>query len=114
AGDWEALLTEIGPYPPGGAPAGSASMTLTATTMAFDPAVTSPTGDLWLLSTNPAASVTPVILSPGQTTVIPVTITPAGPHGSTVNGTLYVGDAFAEVGIYEQTTGNDLAAIPYS
>jgi hypothetical protein len=114
AGDWESFPTELGPYPPGGATPAPMTMTLTATTMAFDPAVTSATGDLWLLSTNPTASVVPVILNPGQTTVIPVTITPAGPHGSVVNGTLYVDDAFAEVGIYEQTTGDDLAAIPYS
>jgi hypothetical protein len=113
-GEWLSEPTELGPYPPGGAPAASMTMTLTATTMAFDSAVTSATGDLWLASTNPAASLAPVTLNPGQTAVIPVTITPTGSHGSVVNGTLYVDDFFGELGIYEQTTANDLAAIPYS
>ena len=53
-GYWESLPTEIGPYPAGGAPAGSVSESLTATMNAFDPSVTSSTGDFWLASLNPA------------------------------------------------------------
>ena len=59
-------------------------------TEAFDPAVTSPTGDLWLQSVEPQAAVNIVTVLPGQSAVIPVTITPSAPSGQVVSGTLYV------------------------
>ena len=40
---------------------------MTATTAAFDPAVTSATGDLWLESLDPTAGFAPVVVDPGQT-----------------------------------------------
>jgi hypothetical protein len=95
---------------------GTASMT--ATTAAFDPAVTAPTGDLWLGSTNADATFAPYVVQPGQSVTIPVTITPAGKAGTVMSGTLYVADSslfsIAEIG--EQgglPLGSDVAAFPY-
>ena len=113
-GLWNALPDEIGPYGTGPAPAGTASMTLIATTKAFDDAVTSAPGDLWLQAINPAGTVTPVIINPGQTATIPVTITPSGAPGTVVSGTLYVDDLVGDVPPLGTTAGDELAAFPYT
>jgi len=113
AGLWLAAPTECGPYP-APAPAGTASINLTAQTKEFDPAVTSDTGDLWLDAVNPAATFSPVIINPGDTAIINVTITPSGSSGSTVEGTLYVDDFTGGVPPYGQQTGDELAGIPYA
>jgi Subtilase family len=114
AGFWFALPSECGPYPAGGAIAGTAVLTMTAQSKAFDPAVTSDTGDLWLASTNPAASFSPLVLNPGHTGTINVTITPSGASGTVVTGTLYVDDFVSGVPPYGQLAGDELAALPYT
>ena len=56
-----------------------------------------------------------MIVQPGQTASIPVTITPSGASGATVNGTLYVDDAnFILYEVFAQPNGNEVAALPYS
>jgi hypothetical protein len=112
-GFWFGTPDEIGPYA-GPAPAGLVSMSLTATMKAFDPAVTSDTGDLWLAALDPTASFSPLILNPGDSAVINVTIKPSGTSGTVVSGYLYVDDLLASVPPYGQTTGDELAAIPYT
>ncbi len=113
AGLWFAAPDECGPYS-GPAPAGTVNMTMVATTKAFDSAVTSNTSDAWLIAANPAATFSPVILNPGQTGTINVTITPAGAPGTVISGTLYVDDFVSNVPPYSQTTGDELAALPYT
>jgi len=114
AGLWFGAPSECGPYPTA-APAGTATISMTAETKEFDPAVTSPTGDLWLASTNPSAAFSPVTINPGQTATIDVTITPSAvaAPGTVVSGTLYVDDYSSAVPPYSQLTGDELAAIPY-
>ncbi len=112
AGVWFATPSECGPYP-GPAPAGTADMAMTVTTKAFDPAVTSDTSDGWLASTNPAATFSPIVINPGQTAVINVTITPSGASGTVVSGNLYADDFLSNVPPYGQISGDELAAIPY-
>jgi hypothetical protein len=114
AGIWSALPSECGPYPPGGAPAGTANMAATATAKAFDPAVTSAAGDIWLAATNPAATFSPIVINPGKTATINVTITPSGPSGTQVSGNLYIDDFLSGVPPYGQITGDELAALPYA
>jgi hypothetical protein len=77
------------------------------------------TGDLWLGSTNPAATFAPYVAQPGQSVSIPVTITPEGKAGTVVSGTLYVADSsmFSYVplgGSGGVPMGSDVAALPYS
>lgn len=114
AGLWGASPTECGPYPVGGAPAGHATVSMTAQAKAFDPAVTSDTGDIWLASTNPAASFSPIVINPGQTATVNVTITPSGASGTLVTGTLYVDDFLSSVPPDGNISGDELAAIPYT
>jgi hypothetical protein len=87
---------------------------MTAHTKGFDPAVTSSTGDVWLASTNPATTFSPLVLNPGQTGTINVTITPSGASGTQITGTLYVDDFVSGVPPYGQLGGDELAAFPYS
>jgi subtilisin family serine protease len=120
-GDW--TITPFLTGPTGVKPAKNVTATtsMTATTAAFDPAVSAPTGDLWLGSTNAAAAFTPYVVNPGQSVTIPVTITPAGKAGTTVSGTLYVADSSFISGdvTFNALSGNfpegsDVAAFPYS
>jgi hypothetical protein len=113
AGVWSANPTECGPYS-GPAPAGTVSTAMTALTKAFDPAVTSPTGDVWLESLNPASTFSPVVIQPGQSFTVPVTITPSGPSGTQVSGHIYVDTFLSGVPPYEQISGDELGAIPYA
>jgi Subtilase family len=114
AGLWYAGPSECGPYP-GPAPSGSATIAMTAITRRFDPNASSSTGDLWQISTNPAASFSPLSLSSGQSGVIDVTITPSGAPGTVVRGHLYVDDYDSDVPptAVSTLTGNELAALPY-
>lgn len=114
-GFWFAAPTEIGPYP-GPAPAGLVNMTLLASTKLFDAAVTTAEGDLWTVATEGTSAFNtfaPLTIAPGKTATIDVTITPTGPPGSVVRGTLYVDDYVSAVPPYGATTGNELAALPY-
>ena len=86
---------------------------MSAVTKAFDTAVTSATGDLWAVSTNPAASFSPVTINPGQSATIDVTITPNAAAGTVVSGDLYVDDFASGVPPYGQLTGDELVALPY-
>jgi hypothetical protein len=113
SGFWYAAPTECGPYS-GPAPTGTVSSSMTVQTKQFDTSVTSDTGDIMLAAINPAASVSPLILNPGQSGVINVTITPSGASGTQVTGTLYVDDLVDAVPPYGQFSGDELAGLPYS
>ena len=112
AGLWAADPTECGPYATQAAP-GTATDTMNVVTKAFDPAVSSAPGDVWQLSVNPSASVSPVIINAGQTATINVTITPSANSGSVVSGNLYVDDLAGPLAMSGQVTGDELTALPY-
>jgi hypothetical protein len=112
-GFWFATPSEIGPYP-AGAPAGTVSMAMSVTAKAFDDQVTSDTGDLELAAINPATTFSPIVINPGQSATVNVTITPSGSPGTQVTGTLYVDDFLTNVPPYGQQGANELAAIPYA
>ncbi len=114
-GLWFGMPSEFGPYA-GPAASGLVNMTLTATTKAFDTTVTTPGGDLWLtaVDANTLNTFAPVLVDPGQTVTIPVTVTPAGASGTEVSGTLYVDTLISNQPVYGQLTGDEVIAIPYS
>jgi hypothetical protein len=112
AGAWAAAPTECGPYP-APAPAGTASISMTAQTRAFDPAVTSAPGDIMLAASNPAATFSPVVINPGRSATIDVTIKPSAGAGTVVSGFLYVDDYLSGVPPYGQVSTDELAALPY-
>ncbi|MFJ5117099.1 S8 family serine peptidase [Kitasatospora sp. NPDC088548] len=117
-GRWTTFVQQIGPFGTSGAPAGTATVTASAHTRAFDPALTSSTGDPFAAAVDAAApAATPVTVQPGATGTLRVTLTPTGPKGGTVHGVLYLvsgptGLATANNSL--GTTGSVLAAIPYS
>jgi len=113
-GGWFIGPTEVGPYGSGPAPIRTATAAAAVATRAFDTTVTSPGGDLWLESVDPAAAVTPVVVSPGATAVLTAVITPTGKVGSTATGTLYVDDANVLNSGVPSPNGNQVAALPYT
>jgi hypothetical protein len=113
-GPWGVVPTTVGPFEAAGATPEPVTTAMLATTPAFDPAVTSPAGDLWQIAVDPTASLGTVIVNPGQSATIPVTITPGGSAGQVVSGTLYVDDAsLVDFGSL-LPNGNQLAALPYT
>jgi hypothetical protein len=99
----------------------TATTSMDATTAAFDPAVTSPTGDLWLGSVQAPNGFTPYVVDPGQTVTIPVTITPRGAPGTIVTGTVYIDDSsfVPSEATYNELAGHapvgsDVAALDYT
>jgi hypothetical protein len=112
AGVWFAQPSECGPYA-GPAPAGTATVTATVLTKAFDPAVTSATGDLWTSASTGKFTSTPIVIAPGASATINVTITPSAAAGTVVNGTLYVDDELAAIPPYGQLSGDEISALPY-
>jgi hypothetical protein len=111
-GVWEAVPDEIGPYP-APAPAGTVSMAMVVQAKQFDSAVTSSTGDLELASVNPATTFSPLVINPGQSATINVTITPSASPGTVVAGTLYVDDFLTGVPPYGQQGSDELIGLPY-
>jgi hypothetical protein len=119
-GAWTITPFQDGPDGNHGVPPVTTKTSLTATAAAFDPAVTAPTGDLWLESVDPDTVIDPVVVAPGQTVTIPVTITPDAAAGTTVSGTLYLDDGFLIGGAVTENgltgtfpQGSDVAAFNY-
>jgi hypothetical protein len=113
-GVWTANPDQLGPYPAGGATPGLVTVQMTATTKAFDTAVSCATGDLWLQSPDAANKLAPVVVGPGESKVISVTITPTGAPGTQVTGNLYIDAAVPSLPPFGQTTGSELARVPYA
>ena len=125
-GFWGTFVQQIGPFTDAGAPAGTSTLTATALTQPLDPAVTSAAGDPYAPGfTGEAPTGTAVQVSPGQTGGIKVTITPAGKSGTVVHGVIYlvtspfngsglVGGAAANGLGAVNTSGDVLAAVPYT
>jgi hypothetical protein len=116
SGAWGQYAAEIGPFGAVGAPQVSATATATVRTLAFDSTAVSSTGDLWLQSVDPSADLTPVVIQPGASATIPVTITPKGNKGTVVSGVLFVDDLQlpSVFGGADQPQADQETALPYS
>ncbi|MDQ6778599.1 MAG: S8 family serine peptidase [Actinomycetota bacterium] len=113
-GAWGIAPTEVGPFGAAPAPKETVNTAMLVTAPAFDPAVTSDTGDLWLTSVDPTATFSTVTINPGETKIVNVTITPAGPAGTVVSGKLYVDDAQQVVfDSILSPNANQIAALSY-
>ena len=114
-GPWGVAPSEIGPYGPGGAPTVPVATGAFALIQPFDPAVSADSGDIWADFTLNTSTYNPLVLAPGQSGTINVTITPKlAQVGSTVSGYLYV-DTFNVVGGFASTfSGDEVVRIPYS
>jgi hypothetical protein len=119
-GDWTISPTLKGPDVTAVKPV-TAHVSVSVTAPAFDSAFNSPTGDLWLSSVTTSSAFTPQVVNPGQTVIIPVTLTPAGTVGTVVTGTLYLDDAWVNPPATSDfllpvntMEGSDVAAFPYA
>ena len=125
-GFWGTFVQQIGPFTDAGAPAGTSTLTATALTQPLDPAVTSAAGDPYAPGfTDQAPTGTPVVVNPGATAGITVTITPSAKAGTVVHGVIYlvtspfngtgtIGGAIGGGLGAVQTSGDVLAALPYT
>ncbi len=104
-GDYSVTPFLKGPDGAKGAKSVNANVSMTATMAQIDPNVSSGTGDLWSGSTNVNATFTPVIVQPGQTVTIPVTISVKGTAGTKVSGTISLEDVSFNSGL---VTANEL------
>jgi hypothetical protein len=125
-GFWGTFIQQIGPFSDAGAPAGTSTLTATAATQPLDTTVSSPAGDPYapgFTDSNPTG--TPVVVSPGRSGRLTVTITPSGKAGTVVHGVIYLvtspfngtgtlGGAIAGGLGAVETSGDVLAAIPYT
>jgi len=117
-GLWQLNPSEIGPYNTAtGAPTVTGVSALVGvTTKTFDQTVSSSTGDLWMSIVGLSGAAAPDYIPAGNTDTIMVHITPSGPSGSTVSGTLYVDDLTIAGfnGIFDLPNTDEVVAIPYT
>jgi hypothetical protein len=111
-GEWSVLPTDTGPFGATAPATEDVNTSMSVTAPAFDPAVSTAIGDMWQLSVGGAFIVAPPV-APDASETIPVTITPSGPSGSTVSGTLYVDDEQSYLLGGLAPNGNQVAAVPY-
>ena len=106
---WVAVPSLIGPYGASGAPTEPVVTTAYATMKPFDTAMSADSGDIWadlLFGTN---TFNPLVLAPGESGTITVTVTPdPSLVGKTVSGFIYI-DTFNGV----VSTGDETVAKPY-
>jgi hypothetical protein len=86
---------------------------MTATTLPFDPTVTSTTGDLWT-GIGTFGSFNPITVNPGQSGTINVTITSTGASGTVVTGALYIDAVVFWPPPSGGLMGSELAVLPYT
>ena len=108
-GDWQLAPQAVGPGGVTGVPNSTANLGITVTTATFDPAASSPNGDIWQSQNG----FTPVIVQPGQSTTLYLTMTPDAPSGSLVGGTLYLDDSSQVTQYGTSPSGDQLVALPY-
>jgi len=107
---WALFPSDVGPYGPSGAPSAAVTMQAVLNLKGFDASVSASSGDLWSDVTFGTNTYNPLVLAPGQSGTINVTITPSSEQiGRTVRGTIYIDTFNGTV-----QTGDEVVALPYS
>jgi hypothetical protein len=106
---WIIVPSEIGPYGPGGAPFEPVQTAVYAAMRPFDPSMTADSGDVYPDLTFGTNTYNPLVLAPGASGIINLTITPDPSQiGQTVKGFVYI-DTFSPV----TYSGDEVIRIPY-
>ncbi len=109
-GAWIAAPALIGPFGPTGAPTAPVDLGAFVLTQPFDAAVSASSGDIWADLTLGTSTFNPLILAPGESGTITLTITPDPTQvGNPVSGFVYIDTFNAIVG-----TGDEVMRLPYS
>jgi hypothetical protein len=106
-GLWYAVPNAVGANGAGAAKSFTTSMAMTVTTRAFDGAAQSPSGSLW------QGEFHPVVVQPGQTTTLYLTIHPTAAVGTVVDGDLFVDDSSALTQYGSSPSADQLATLHY-
>ncbi|MGH7882583.1 MAG: hypothetical protein ACREN8_06710, partial [Candidatus Dormibacteraceae bacterium] len=108
-GQWYTLPGAVGPFPDGGGGKAAASVTATVDTYPFDSAISASSGDAWAKTVNSSAPSTPLLLDPGGSGTITLTITPNAASGTIVRG-------FIGIDTYNSYTqsGDEVGLISYT
>jgi hypothetical protein len=111
-GFWYPLPTLIGPFGPAGAPTVPVTTSVVATMQPFDDAVAADTGNFWTYATTGTLTYNPLVLAPGESGTIHLTIAPdPNEMGETVHGIVYV----ETVNLYDEYgTGDEVAELAYT
>jgi hypothetical protein len=109
-GSWFIFPSLIGPYGPSGPPTEPVQTYAFALMKPFDSTMVADSGDVWLDVITGSNTFNPLVLAPGQSGTINLTITP-DPHkvGQAVKGYIYL-DTYSNVFF----TGDEVARIPYT
>jgi hypothetical protein len=109
-GEWLMFPTLVGPFGAAGAPPTRVDTGVVARLKAFDAAVSADSGDVWQDVVFGTKTFNPLVLGPGATGTINVTITPtAAQIGQVVRGVIYVDTFNGTV-----QTGDEVVALPYA
>ena len=109
-GEWVLDPTLVGPFGSAGAPPTAVTTSAVASLRAFDAAVSADSGDVWSDVTFGTATFNPLVLGPGQTGTINVTIAPSASQiGQTVSGDIFIDTFNGTV-----QTGDEVVQLPYS
>ncbi len=109
-GIWIVSPSLIGPYGPGGAPMTPVLIGALVLMQTFDSGVAADSGDLWADLTLGTNTYNPLILGPGATGTIKLTITPDPTQvGNTITGNVYI-DTFNPFVVF----GDEVVKLPYS
>jgi hypothetical protein len=113
-GDWAIVPQPTGPFgSSSAAPNSTASLYMAAVTQGFNTDAASPSGDLWEQAVNPSAAFDPVLVQPGGTATLTLTLTPTATPGTVVSGDIYLDDSSSLSNNGYSPTGDELAAFPY-
>ena len=106
---WPAL---VGPFGPAGAPTENVTTTATVSMQPFDTAVTASSGDYWADQLQGTSTYNPLVLAPGASGAITLTIKPdAGTVGRAIAGSIYVDTANTAD---PNATGDEVVGLPYA
>jgi len=108
-GPWSPEISEIGPFGPAGAPSAVAEVGAAVDTNAFDTTVASDTGNVQLAAIDADTSFAPLVLRPGESGTISLTITPTGPRQGVVRGSVTIASFNPDT-----LSGDDIADLPYA
>jgi hypothetical protein len=108
-GLWVVDPALVGPFGPAGALTTSVTTGAQVTMLAFDPSVSADSGDFWADQTLGTSTYNPLILAPGESGTIHVTIAPTSSQaGQVVEGYLFI-DTYNPV----VATGDEVVRLPY-
>jgi hypothetical protein len=109
-GEWLLEPTLVGPFEPAGAPTTPVKTSVVVQLKGVDATVTADSGDWWQDVTFGTKTFNPLVLGPGATGTINLTIRPtASQIGQVVRGVIYVDTFNGTV-----QTGDEVVAVPYA